>query len=174
MKRTEDFHTVPTIGGFKECFFSAKVSLNFLFRLGFNVETITPCRGISLTVWDVGGQAHLRALWNHYTDHVDGLVFVIDSTDRHRLAIARAELEGLYQYDTMKHVPLIVLANKQDSDGALSTEEIAGKLDLLRWPDGSYYIIPCCALTGEGLTDAFVTLAQMIRSQRKLRRLTKH
>ena len=135
------------------------------------METISPCRGISLTVWDVGGQAHLRALWHHYTDHVDGLVFVIDSTDRRRLATARAELEGLYQYDSMKYVPLIVLANKQDSEDALSTEEIAGKLDLLRWPDGSYYIIPCCALTGEGLTDAFVTLAQMIRSQRKLRRL---
>ena len=137
---------------------------------GFNVETISPCRGISLTVWDVGGQDHLRTLWHHYFDNVDGLVFVIDSTDSRRLHVARAELEGIYQHDSMKNVPLIILANKQDSDDALSGEHIAGKLALLEWPEGSYYIIPCCALTGDGLTGAFTTLAQMIRTQHKSRR----
>jgi signal recognition particle receptor subunit beta len=71
----------------------------------------------------------------------------------------------------MKNVPLIVLANKQDTDEALSAEYIAEKLDLLAWPDGSYYIIPCCAITGDGLTEAFTTLAQMIRTQKKSRRL---
>ncbi|CAF1097912.1 unnamed protein product [Rotaria sordida] len=147
MKRTEDFHTVPTIG--------------------FNVETISPCQGISLTVWDVGGQDHLRTLWHHYFDNVDGLVFVIDSTDGHRLHVARAELEGIYQHDSMKSVPLIVLANKQDTEDALPPAYIAEKLNLLAWPNGSYYIIPCCALTGDGLTDAFSTLAQMIRLQKK-------
>jgi small GTP-binding protein len=139
---------------------------------GFNVETISPCRGISLTVWDVGGQDHLRTLWHHYFDNVDGLVFVIDSTDSRRLHVARAELEGIYQHDSMKNIPLIILANKQDSDDALSGESIAGKLALLEWPEGSYYIIPCCALTGDGLTGAFTTLAQMIRTQHKSRRFT--
>jgi small GTP-binding protein len=151
MKRTEDFHTVPTIG--------------------FNVETISPSPGISLTVWDVGGQDHLRTLWHHYFDNVDGLVFVIDSTDVRRLHVARAELEGIYQHDSMKYVPLIVLANKQDSEDALTGEQIAGKLDLLAWPEGSYYIIPCCAINGDGITDAFTILAQMIRTQKKTHRL---
>ena len=58
------------------------------------------------------------------------------------------------------------------SEDALTGEHIAEKLDLLAWPDGSYYIIPCCALTGDGLTDAFTTLAQMIRTQQKSRRFT--
>lgn len=138
-------------------------------KKGFNVETISPCRGVSLTVWDVGGQDHLRTLWHHYFDNVDGLVFVIDSTDNRRLHLARAELEGIYQHDSVKHVPLIVLANKQDSDGALPAEHIAGKLNLLEWSDGSYYIVPCCAITGEGLTEAFTTLAQMIRTKQRLR-----
>ena len=135
------------------------------------METISPCAGISLTVWDVGGQDHLRTLWHHYFDNVDGLVFVIDSTDKTRLHIARAELEGIYQHDEMKHVPLIVLANKQDAEDALSGEYIATKLNLIAWPDGSYYIIPCCAINGDGITDAFTVLAQMIRTQRKSRRL---
>lgn len=134
------------------------------------METISPCRGISLTVWDVGGQDHLRTLWHHYFDNVDGLVFVVDSTDRRRLVTARAELEGIYQHDSMKFAPLVVLANKQDSDDALSPEEILEKLGLDRWLQDSYYIMPCCALTGAGLTDAFTTLSQMIRNQQKSRR----
>ena len=147
--------------------------LSFIaFALGFNVETISPCRGISLTVWDVGGQDHLRTLWHHYFDNVDGLVFVIDSTDRSRLHVARAELEGIYQHESMKYVPLIILANKQDSDDAATGEYIAEKLDLLAWPEDTYYIIPCCALSGDGLTDAFTTLAQMIRIQQKSRRFS--
>lgn len=138
--------------------------------LGFNVETISPCRGITLTVWDVGGQDHLRALWHHYFENVDGLVFVVDSTDSNRLHIARNELEGIYHHDLMKSVPLIVLANKQDDDNALSGENIATKLNLLAWPEDSYYIIPCCAITGDGLTEAFTTLAKMIRTRQKARR----
>ena len=98
-------------------------------------------------------------------------MFVIDSTDSRRLGIARAELEGIYQHDAMKNVPLIVLANKQDADDAIPAEQIARKLDLIEWPDDSYYIIPCCALSGDGITDAFTTLAQMIRQQQKSRRL---
>jgi small GTP-binding protein len=131
------------------------------------VETISPCHGISLTVWDVGGQDHLRPLWHHYFDNVDGLIFVIDSTDRHRLLLSKAELKAIYQHESIKNVPLVVIANKQDSNEALSAEIIAEKLDLMQWPDGSYYIIPCCALTGDGLTDAFTTLAKMIRKQHK-------
>lgn len=123
-------------------------------------------------MWDVGGQDHLRTLWHHYFDNVDGLVFVIDSTDSNRLRVARTELEGIYHHESMKNVPLIVLANKQDDERALPAEDIAGRLNLLSWPENSYYIIPCCAITGDGLTEAFTTLAKMIRTQQKARRYT--
>jgi signal recognition particle receptor subunit beta len=69
----------------------------------------------------------------------------------------------------MNHVPLIILANKQDSSEALSTEHITSELDLFHWPQNSYYVLPCCALTSEGLTDAFTTLAHMIRAKKKVR-----
>lgn len=41
--------------------------------LGFNVETVTPCKGLSLTIWDVGGQDILRNLWHHYFNKSDGM-----------------------------------------------------------------------------------------------------
>jgi len=40
--------------------------------IGFNVETVSPCRGVSFTVWDVGGQDRLRPLWKHYFQNAEG------------------------------------------------------------------------------------------------------
>jgi len=40
--------------------------------IGFNVETVSPCRGVSFTVWDVGGQDKLRPLWRHYFQNTEG------------------------------------------------------------------------------------------------------
>ena len=33
--------------------------------IGFNVETVE-YNNLSLTIWDVGGQAKIRELWRHY------------------------------------------------------------------------------------------------------------
>ena len=120
-----------------------------------------------MTIWDVGGQDSLRALWHHYFDHVDGLVFVVDSTDRHRLGVAKAELKGIYQHETMKHVPFVIMANKQDHPNALKVKEIEEKFELDQWPSTSYRIQGCSALAGEGLTETFSTLARLIRKQSK-------
>lgn len=121
-----------------------------------------------MTIWDVGGQDHLRPLWHYYYDNVDGLIFVIDSSDHDRIHLSRAELKGIYHHDSMKNVPLVVIANKQDIPNSLSTEVIIERLDLTEWSTGSYRIVPCCALTGDGLINAFESLAKMIRKRSKV------
>lgn len=40
--------------------------------IGFNVETVNPCKGVSFTVWDVGGQDRIRPLWRHYFQNTEG------------------------------------------------------------------------------------------------------
>ena len=40
--------------------------------IGFNVETVSPVKGISFTVWDVGGQDKIHKLWKHYNQNADG------------------------------------------------------------------------------------------------------
>ena len=57
--------------------------------IGLNIEQVE-FRDYNLTFWDVGGQA--TKLWKHYFDSVDGLVFVIDSTDPERIVKAKQEL----------------------------------------------------------------------------------
>ena len=40
--------------------------------IGFNVETVSPTKGVTFTVWDVGGQDKLRPLWRHYFQNTEG------------------------------------------------------------------------------------------------------
>ena len=46
-------------------------------------------------MWDVGGQKSLRSYWRNYFESTDGLVWVVDSADRMRLADCKGELHGL-------------------------------------------------------------------------------
>lgn len=55
--------------------------------IGFNVETVE-YRNICFTVWDVGGQDKIRPLWRHYFQNTQGLIFVVDSNDKERVAEA--------------------------------------------------------------------------------------
>eukprot|EP00126_Sphaerothecum_destruens_P004166 Sdes_comp18035_c0_seq1m7357 len=62
--------------------------------IGFNVETVE-YKNISFTVWDVGGQDKIRPLWRHYFQNTQGLIFVVDSNDRDRIAEAKDELQKM-------------------------------------------------------------------------------
>ncbi len=66
----------------------------FLCIPGFNVETVE-YKNISFTVWDVGGQDKIRPLWRHYFQNTQGLIFVVDSNDRERVAEAQDELNKM-------------------------------------------------------------------------------
>jgi ADP-ribosylation factor-like protein 2 len=46
-------------------------------------------------IGDVGGQKTLRTYWKNYFEKTDTLIWVVDSTDRERLADCRQELDGL-------------------------------------------------------------------------------
>lgn len=62
--------------------------------IGFNVETVE-YKNICFTVWDVGGQSKIRKLWRHYFQNTQGLIFVVDSNDRERIAEAETELQNM-------------------------------------------------------------------------------
>ena len=43
----------------------------------------------------MGGKDHLRLLWRHAYTGTQGIIFVVDSCDRERIAVAAAELQNL-------------------------------------------------------------------------------
>ncbi len=49
--------------------------------IGFNVEAVK-FKNITFNVWDVGGQDKIRPMWKHYYQNAEGLIFVVDSSDK--------------------------------------------------------------------------------------------
>ena len=98
-------------------------SVKTIPTVGFNVETI-PYKNIKFNVWDVGGQDKIRPLWRHYYTGTQGLIYVVDSRDRTRMAEAREELHRILSDREMRNCVLLVFANKQDLAGAMSPQEL--------------------------------------------------
>lgn len=148
VKLNENISTIPTIG--------------------FNVETVTPCKGVSFTVWDVGGQDKIRKLWKYYYQNTDGLIFVVDSADKERMQEAQDELQAILSDDTMRGVPVVIIANKQDLPGALSCAEVAKRLalDQLKMTKNKWFIQAACAVTGEGIYEAMKEMSDMVKENR--------
>merc|ERR1712222_252134 len=69
--------------------------------IGFNVETVE-YKNINFTVWDIGGQDKIRKLWRYYYQGTQGLIFVVDSSDRDRVDDAREELKKIVSDDEMR------------------------------------------------------------------------
>jgi ADP-ribosylation factor 6 len=119
--------------------------------VGFNVETVR-YKNVKLSVWDVGGQEKIRPLWRHYYTGTHGLIFVVDSADRHRIGEAAEELMRIVSDREMRTALILVIANKQDLPGAMKPYEVQEKLGLARLEaDRTWYVQPACANSGEGL-----------------------
>lgn len=52
---------------------------------------------------DVGGQKTLRSYWRNYFEKTDALVWVVDATDRGRVADCKEELAGLLLEEVRSH-----------------------------------------------------------------------
>eukprot|EP00929_Paragymnodinium_shiwhaense_P078937 TRINITY_DN40971_c0_g1_i2.p2 TRINITY_DN40971_c0_g1~~TRINITY_DN40971_c0_g1_i2.p2 ORF type:complete len:178 (+),score=47.26 TRINITY_DN40971_c0_g1_i2:60-593(+) len=128
--------------------------------VGFNLETVKH-KNITFTVWDVGGQSKIRNLWKHYYQHAQGLIFVVDATDRDRIEEARQELLGMLQDAELEQTVLLVLGNKQDMPTAMRKDELAEQLQLPTLKQ-RYLVVEVCALDGQGLMEGLDWLARTV------------
>lgn len=69
-------------------------------------------------------------MWERYCRGVQAIVFVIDAADADLLEQARNELQSLLQKPSLQGIPLLVLGNKNDIAGALSTGELIDRMHL--------------------------------------------
>lgn len=143
LKLNQDVTTIPTVG--------------------FNVETVT-YKNVKFNVWDVGGQDKIRPLWRHYFSGTQGLIFVIDSSDRARIEEARQELHRIINDREMRECLLLVFANKQDIAGAMNPQEVTDSLKLASLTDKIWFVVPSCATTGEGLLEGLAWLSNNVKS----------
>ncbi|XP_068716092.1 ADP-ribosylation factor-like protein 5B [Montipora capricornis] len=130
--------------------------------IGSNVEEVV-WKNIHFLMWDIGGQESLRSAWNTYYTNTEFLIVVVDSTDRERLAVTKAELYNMLNHEDLKQAGVLIFANKQDIKGSMSVAEISEQLNLTSIKDHGWHIQACCALTGEGLYQGLEWITNHIR-----------
>ena len=132
--------------------------------LGFEIRTIE-IQGYRVNCWDVGGQSTIRAYWRNYFETTDGVVWVVDSADRNRMMDCKKELDSILQQERLAGASLLIFANKQDIQGALTANEIATILDLNTITKRHWSIVPCSAQNRTGIVDGFEWIINDIGSR---------
>jgi ADP-ribosylation factor-like protein 3 len=89
---------------------------------------------------------------------------VIDSADKRRMEETGVELQQLLDEEKLSHVPLLVMANKQDLMSAATPAEITAELGLNDLRERTWQILPCSAKTGDGLQEGMEWLVEQINS----------
>lgn len=134
--------------------------------IGFNVEEVQ-FKGLSFTVWDIGGQAKIRELWRYYFNDTDGLIFVVDSADRERLKEAAVELHNVMDDETMRDVPILVFANKTDLPNAMPTSQLVDGLRMKEFRRNKWFLQASNAITGAGLCEGLERMATMVSEAKR-------
>ncbi|SCW03662.1 LAFE_0G15412g1_1 [Lachancea fermentati] len=132
--------------------------------IGFNVETLV-YKNLKLNVWDLGGQTSIRPYWRCYYSNTAAVIFVVDSTDKDRIATASKELHMMLQEEELQDAALLVFANKQDQPGALSASEVSKQLNLVELKDRSWSIVASSAIKGEGISEGLDWLIDVIKEE---------
>lgn len=132
--------------------------------LGFNISTLE-YEGYKLNIWDVGGQKTIRTYWRNYYEATDGIVWVVDSSDRQRLDDCRVELGTVLKEERLAGATLLIFANKQDLPGALCATEIRDFLKLDKISRRHWCIIACSAYTGDGMLEGMQWLVSDISAR---------
>ena len=132
--------------------------------VGFNLETLQ-YKNITFQVWDLGGQTGIRPYWRCYFSQTDAIIYVVDSTDRDRMGVAKHELFALLDEDELQKSLLLIYANKQDLPGAATAPEVASQLGVSGIGNRTWTIMNSSAQTGDGLAEGMDWLCDKLREQ---------
>ena len=129
--------------------------------IGFNTETFE-FGNLTFTAFDIGGQDNIRALWHHYYEGADAIVFVVDSADQARFRQVSTELQKLLCTPTLQHIPFLIFANKQDLSNAATTASIKNALKLHTIRNRKWKIAESVGTSGVGINEGFQWLSDVL------------
>jgi len=143
---------------------------NIVPTVGFTVEKFQS-KSLQLIAFDMSGQGRYRNMWEHYYRDCHGIIFVIDSSDKLRLAVAHEELDQLLAHPDVRErrVPVLFFANKMDVRDAVTIGHCSTVLGLSQIENKPWHICASNAITGEGLDEGINWLTDQIRDVLRFR-----
>ncbi|KAL4505882.1 hypothetical protein ABPG72_013643 [Tetrahymena utriculariae] len=91
--------------------------------LGSNVEELQ-IQNMKLKAFDLGGHEAVIKAWKNYYHNIDGIFFLVDSSNKEKFQDSKEELQKILTCEELKNVPIVFLGNKIDLILAVSEEEI--------------------------------------------------
>ncbi|CAM4421561.1 unnamed protein product [Eretmochelys imbricata] len=130
---------------------------------GESPEDVAPTVGFSkidlkqgrfeVTIFDLGGGKRIRGIWKNYYAEAYGIIFVVDSSDTERMEETKEIVTEVLRHPRISGKPILVLANKQDREGALAEADVIECLSLEKLVNEHKclcQIEPCSAVMGYG------------------------
>nr|KAF6477133.1 ADP ribosylation factor like GTPase 13B [Molossus molossus] len=106
-----------------------------------------------VTIFDLGGGKRIRGIWKNYYAESYGVIFVVDSSDEERMEETKETMSEVLRHPRISGKPILVLANKQDKEGALGEADVIECLSLEKMVNEHKclcQIEPCSAILGSG------------------------
>ncbi|KAI5620231.1 ADP-ribosylation factor-like protein 9 [Silurus asotus] len=126
---------------------------------GFNFIRLHT-RGCEFDFLEIGGGEDLRAYWADFLKRAHVLLYVVDSSDRTRLPLAKDELHRLLSIDTQ--LPVVVLGNKQDKMDAVGVSELRDALSLGSLPVHRKLLLLQLSSVGESVSCSLQNLQDLL------------
>ncbi|OIW03343.1 hypothetical protein TanjilG_00614 [Lupinus angustifolius] len=134
--------------------------------VGLNIGRVEVANS-KLVLWDLGGQAGLRSIWEKYYEEAHAVVFVVDASCPSRFDDVKSALEKVLRHEDLRGAPLLILANKQDLPEAVSSEELARYLDLKKLDERVYMFEAVSAYDGMGIRESAEWLVGMMERSKR-------
>ena len=89
----------------------------------------------------------------------------MDSSDKNRIEEASSELKGVLDDEELKDCAILVMANKQDLDGALFPNEVTEALGMGKLKGRTWLVQGTDGITGQGVKEGFDWMANVLRKK---------
>ena len=135
--------------------------VKILPTIGINVESLD-YKDWNFITFDLGGADKMRLLFRHYYQNTEGIIYVVDSNDRDRIEDAADELKKLLAEEELKECCVLIMANKQDLNSALSIDEVTKALGMKSLIGRTWFVQGTSGITGQGLKEGLNWMASVL------------
>lgn len=118
--------------------------------LSYETTVINKCEYVG---FDVDERKPINNALRRFFEDTTGVILVVDSANRENFSTNQRMVQSVVSEPMLKKCKILILANKQDIDSAVSVDELASELGLQKVDPHKYHIEGTCGITGAGIQE---------------------